>query len=102
MHEIKSRNLLNDTFETIDTDSFDRLLDDSEQITPEIIDIVTQIEKENMQFDKVTLQTSSNNTFNFSQIANVSNAPCHPFMPHMNFNNSAVTINYNFNTFNKQ
>ena len=70
----------------------------------QIIDILTQIKKENEQFTKAPTQpenpnipnTSVPNLLNVSNVSNVANVAKNQMVPPMYFSNSTVTINYNY------
>ena len=93
-------------FETIDQRDLDEIFNGDNLIElKEILDLVTQIEKENSQVVPETAvpetrdenqqiakqPQAKNNTVNISNVAHVN---CQPLIPHMLFPHSNVTINY--------
>ena len=66
----------------------------------QIMDILTQIGKENQPNippqQEVTPAVSNANVLNVSNVSNIANVAKNPFIPPMYISNSSVTINYNF------
>lgn len=73
---------------------YQQIFGDDNITEDQILEILTQIEKENSQLNSASTQKNTTET-NVTKTINLANINCQPMMPSMYFTNSTVTINYN-------